>query len=186
MSIPDSSRVSGLAAVLGGGLFVHMIVNEPPLEDNRFLWTLLPMVCLWAVALTSLFRRLAATSSLGNKAAFSLAMTALMLLVAGLFAFNFGDPDLPWYLLGIGFYGLAIGIVGMGIIALVYKKLGKWRLSPLILGSVFLGFMVTVSFPNSPEELALLLLILNGLGWLLLGISLWQSQEEAHEPGRLA
>ena len=113
-------------------------------------------------------------------------MISLLLLVAGVFSSRLSDPDLPWYLLGIGFYGLAIGIASMGIIALVHGALGIWRFAPLVLGGAFLGFMIVNTIPGSPPQLQIGFAILNGIGWLLLGVALWQTHREPQEPGLFA
>ena len=184
MPIEKLTRWSGLAAALGGALFVFIMYFEVPVNENSlFLWILLPMLLLWGVALTGLYRRLPDRSSTGNKMTFGLALISLLLLGAGAFTFWLSDPDLPWYLLGIGFYGLAIGIIGMGIIALKHQVLGVWRFVPLILGGVFLGFMVIATIA---QQLSLAFLILNGIGWLLLGMALWQEYREPLEPGLFA
>jgi hypothetical protein len=186
MPVEKSTRWSGLAAALGGSLFVYSMSYGYLEDDFSLLWTLLPTAVLWAVALTNLYRRLPASTSSGNKATFGFATISLLLLVVGVFSFSLSNPDLPWYLLGIGFFGLAIGIVGMGIIILAHRVLGIWRFVPLGLGGVFLGFMVVNTIAGSPQQLALALLFLTGIGWLLLGAALWQEQRTPRESGVLA
>jgi len=187
MPLEKLTRWSGLAAVLGGILFVYSMFYEVPANENSlFFWILLPTLFLWGVALTDLYQRLPTGSSSSTKMTFGLAMISLLLLVAGVFSSRLSDPDLPWYLLGIGFYGLAIGIAGMGVIALVHGALGIWRFVPLVLGGVFLGFMVVNTIPESPPQLQIGFGILNGIGWLLLGVALWQAHREPQEPGLFA
>jgi hypothetical protein len=179
MPLEKLDRWSGLAAALGGALFVYSIVFEQNTSDfYRFLLILLPLALFWAIALTGLYRRLPVDSQPGNKVTLGLALMSLLLIVIGVSLLT-PEADYAWIMLMIGFYGLVLAIAGMGIITIVRRVLGIWRFVPLALAGVFLGFILSGSeadILDNPVQLAFI--ILTGLGWLLLGIGLWMQPED--------
>jgi hypothetical protein len=187
MPVEKLERWSGLAAALGGALFVFLVLSlylsSWPAEVIAVV-LLLAIYLLWAIALTGLYRRLPAASHPGNKVTFAIAGISLLLTGIGFLILHFTDS------VGIvsmayiaGYPGMGLGIAGMGIIALRYRALGAWSFVPLLLAGAFLGFIASIiqGFTvDSPVQLAFL--FLTGVCWLLLGIGLWTSAKEEAGP----
>jgi len=183
MPVSKLERFTGLAAVLGGALFVFISLVDLGLSNfYSFLLLMLPIVILWGIGLIGLYRRLPKRAYPGSVITFGLAMICLLLIAVGVLLLT-PEAEFAWTLLMIGFYGLVLGLGGMGVIALVHGGLGIWRFVPLVLAGVFLGTLISGSEAesiNNPVQLTFI--ILTGIGWLLLGISLWSRPEDVPGP----
>jgi len=190
MPIEKPERWTGLAAALGGALWVFLILsislwNEVWNEVNEvvIIFLLVAIMLLWAIALGGLYRRLPAAAHPANKVTFAIAEIGLMLLAIGLLLLHFTELAEIATAMGIlALIGMVLGIAGMGVVALLHRVLGFWRFAPLTLGGVFLAFIVVTTIPESPQQLQNALIILIGISWLLLGIGLWSSAREETGP----
>jgi len=187
MPVEKLERWSGLAAALGGALFVFLTLSLTgsswPAEVIAAV-LLLAIYLLWAIALTGLYRRLPAASHPGNKVTFAIAGISLLLAGIGFLIMILTDSEGIASMAYIGGnIGIIPGIAGMGIIALRYRAMGVWRFVPLLLAVAWLGFILSIiqGFTvDSPVQLAFL--FLPGVCWLLLGIGLWTSAKEEAGP----
>lgn len=183
MPIEKLARWSSLAAALGGALMVYMFIGPSGNDLARIFWLLIPAFLCWAIALTGLYRRLPAGSHPANKITLGLSLFSILLILVGVLLLELTESEFAWGILIFGFYGLFIGITGMGIIAWVQRALGVWRFVPLLLAGTLLGLLLTgneADTIDNPVQMAFL--ILNGISWLLLGIALWMQPEDVTGP----
>lgn len=191
MSNDKIQRWSGPAAALGGAFWVFIWTGwlfEVP-ETTKF-WLTLPAILLVIVGLTGLYRRLAASSGLANTLSFGMALIGSILMMvsslAGALSGGSDPPAIAFILLGVGLLAMILGIAGMGIVATSHKTLGPWSFVPLTLSLVFLGYAINIGLAlNDSTSVAILMDIFSALtmiGWLLLGYSLWTTQEETPAP----
>jgi hypothetical protein len=185
MPVEKLDRWTGLAAALGGALIVFVMFFIDQLQDAEFVLlsvVVIGMFLLWAIALAGLYRRLPAASHPGNKVTFAIAELSLLLSMIGLLIMPLAE--LGGTMIFIGYFGLGLGIAGMGIIALRYRALGGWSFTPLLVAVawlVFLATMISVGFSVvGPLPTASVMLI--GVSWLLLGIGLWSSARDMLDP----
>ncbi len=85
----------------------------------------------------------------------------------------------------VGFIALGFGIAGMGLIAIAKGALGRLSFAPLLLTVSYLGFAFIVG-GSLAEFLVMLILVVYAIGWLLLGIGLWTTEERTAESGLAA
>lgn len=193
MPVEKLERWTGLAAGLGGALFLILTYANSRPSWEEFVSAsyvivavlAIAMILLWAIALAGLYRRLPAASHTGKKVTFALVIISLLLSAIGLLVLPLTPSGLTIILLG--YFGLGLSVAGMGVIALRYRILGAWSFVPLLLAFVWLGFLVFYIedfLLDSPLDLAFALVI--GISWLLLGVALWQEQRAPRESGVLA
>jgi hypothetical protein len=182
MPIEKLERWSGLAAALGGALSVFLTLFLSNRNEFVVLAVLsITMFLLWAIALVGLYRRLPAASHPGNKVTFAIVSLSLLLSVIGLLILPLTEFGAT--MIFFGYFGVGLGIAGMGIIALRYQTLGVWSFVPLLLAIAWVGFIVSFmeSYSvESPVQLAFALLV--GIGWFLLGVGLWTSARDVPGP----
>ncbi|MGI8424728.1 MAG: hypothetical protein ACR2NO_11580, partial [Chloroflexota bacterium] len=198
------SRWGGLAAALGGALFVAKemvdLFDTPPyrwdVSDELVFLALL----LFAGAPIGLHARLARRAGRLGWAGTALAAAGGLLAAGGGFAtWNLqvkgSGPVGPWSALGVGLLALYLGALLLGVAALRTRVLGQWSALPLAVAvlPLALGGMVLLLsglgiFSNSAGHpsfafsrvLGKALLVLVGLSWGVLGYALWRDGGDRH------
>jgi hypothetical protein len=201
-------RWSGLAAVLGGVLWVLLVPLITLTYPGRTGWAsvetifslawedynkLLPIVLLLLlVGLTGLTAKHGRRSGSLGRVGLVVALFGLGLMLLG----NVGEfwiaggirvgmtsaALVGWMSYSLGYLLLSIGLVLLGIAALRKKLLPYGNAVPLTLGLRGFPIFFTVT---SGVTLGMVLATLFGLGWILLGYSLWSQRGTAAQPSRV-
>ena len=111
MPVHTLARWNGVAAALGGALFVFIAVfNSAGIGAGgaffRFLRFLLPLVLLWGLGLGGLYRHLPRSAHMAGRIATGTALLSLFFIAAGVLLLDLTESDAAWGLLMVGFYGL--------------------------------------------------------------------------------
>lgn len=196
--------LSGPAAMLGGVLALAWILLQVSVvESSRgqteslavsgpSLYMLLALLVgaaflLLAIGLMGLYDRLTRP---GRWARVGLVLTHVLVVMAvvyivlsGVAALGAGAfVPLAWTALMLADLSLHVGLLTLGV-ATVREGGWRWRLLPLVLG--VLGILALVG--EQVEALGLVLIVLFGLGWVLLGYALWiERRETATRPSGVA
>jgi hypothetical protein len=136
-------------------------------------------VPLLVVGLASLYRRLPTISRPASTISFGVSLSGLLLynvsyagLILPIVPGRWAEPATAIGFAGL--YAMLLGIAVMGIMALSSKALGRWSFAPLVLAASGAGWVFGYS----------IMLLLYAVGWILLGISLWNAPQPATEDSR--
>jgi hypothetical protein len=180
MSMEKLQRWSGLAAAIAGPLWVSLFLIE--VEDNLRFLLFVPTLLFMAVGLAGLYRRLPPSLRLGNTLAFGVTLIGLlfMLAVAIGFILTDGDGDLFWNTVLAAFLAVIVGIAGMGVIAISKRALGRLSFIPLAQAAFLAGTFFATGVGGNPLHVTFTVLF--GISWMLLGVALWNTREDAPGP----
>lgn len=177
-------RWSGPAAAIAGILWVSFIFME--VEGILGFLLYVPALLLMVVGLAGLYQRLQTSMRLGSRLAFGVALMGLVIMLAvGLgVSFIAGAADFffntLWGVLVV-FLPVIAGFAGMGVIAISTRALGRLSFVPLAQAVSFLGILFTMSESGS-DPAQIIVLVLFGISWVLLGFALWSTSEDAPGP----
>jgi hypothetical protein len=193
-----SVRWSGLAAMLGGALFVVsavVIASMPrgcigdecasrPMRETgvagALLMLALLLVVIGAAGLVIRVRDAGRLGSLGKTGivlgAVGAALPVIGSLIQGIL-FDGDYPLMPYFVIP-GVLALVVGFVLLGLAVLQAKVLPRWTAVLLIVGTLaMLGF--------NDQNARALMAIPNGIAWVAVGYVLWSGRgEEARQPAR--
>jgi hypothetical protein len=197
MPLEKLARWSGPAAVIGGPFYILGVIFAYGPNDSAngsvfsgvslYLSTML----LLGLGIFGLHRRLSRTARGANRLAFGLAL-------GGLFVHSTGSSALflfpRWH--GIwpaGAVLLSVGLAGMGLTTLSRQALERLSFAPLLVACCMTLMVVIAAteFSQNPaysilNPLLLSVMTLYAIGWLLLGVALWRTQEDDAGPPLLA
>ena len=199
MTSPKPIRWSGLAAMLGGVLWMVLVPLAGMTESRKVLgltegaysrMNTASMVLLIG-GLVGLHARQQSRSGRLGLAGFVMSFVALTLMFVGNviewwisdLAFDTIEGEFKpgahagWGSFLLGLVLLSVGLVLLGIATIRAKLLPRWsRVLPLAIGLLLAsGFLVALSIGEWWFGVIILSL---GLGWVLLGYVLWSDQEE--------
>jgi hypothetical protein len=193
-----SVRWSGLAAMLGGALFVVsavVIASMPrgcigdecasrPMRETgvagALLMLALLLVVIGAAGLVIRVRDAGRLGSLGKTGivlgAVGAALPVIGSLIQGIL-FDGDYPLMPYFVIP-GVLALVVGFVLLGLAVLQARVLPPWAAVLLIVGTLaMLGF--------NDQNARALMAIPNGIAWVAVGYVLWSGRsEEARQPAR--
>jgi hypothetical protein len=198
MPTADLVRRSGLAAMLGGALFVvsalliasmprGCIGDECATRSMRetgvagaLLLLALLLVVIGAAGLVVRVRRAGRLGRLGKTGIVVAAVGAALPVIGGLvqgFLFEGDYPLMPFFVIP-GVAGLVVGFTLLGLAVLKARVLPRWAAVLLVVGSLaMLGF--------NDQNAQALLAIPNGIAWAAVGYLLWSGKgEPARRPAR--
>jgi hypothetical protein len=194
----NTVRLGGLAAMLGGALFVVsalLIASMPrgcigdecatrPIRDTGIAGALLILalllVVVGAAGLVVRVRRAGRFGRLGKTGVVIAAVGAALPLIGGLVQgvlFDGEYPLMPFFVIP-GVLALVVGFVLLGLAVLQARVLPRWAAVLLVVGSLaMLGF--------NDQNARALMAIPNGIAWMAVGYLLWsgkggQIQRPAH------
>ena len=186
MSSSDLIRWSGLAAMVGGLLWVvkASVIMLGGSDPDLFV----PAQFFFAVGLLGLHTRLAGRGGLPEKVGGFLAYAAILLSVVNALYSLFFAEDLPQtpfpfnVTYAIAALSIFVGLVLLGLATLRADILPRrWRVLPLTIGLLALLPVWVLAFIHL--ELPVVVL---GLAWMLLGYLLWsESREPVQQPQRV-
>ena len=179
MSMEKLQRWSGPTATIAGTLWVSLFLIE--VEDNLRILLFVPTLLFMAVGLAGLYRRLPPSLRLGNTLAFGVALIGLLLMLAGAIGLSLTDVDLFWTTLVVAFLAVIVGIAGMGVIAISKRTLGRLSFIPLA-QAAFLAGTFFAAGDSGGNSLQVTFIVLYGISWILLGVTLWNTREDAPGP----
>jgi hypothetical protein len=199
MSSSDLVRWGGLAAILGGALFVvsALVVASMPrgciggectLEPMRdtgvagaLLMLALLLVVMGAAGLVVRVRRAGRLGRLGKTGIVVAAVGAALPVIGGLVQGVLFDGDYPLMPLFVipGVLALVVGFVLLGLAVLQARVLPRWAAVLLVIGSLaMLGF--------NDQNAQALMAIPNGIAWMTVGYLLWSGKgETGQQPTRV-
>jgi hypothetical protein len=194
-----SVRWSGLAAMLGGALFVAsaaIIASMPrgcigdecasrPMRETGIVGALLMLalllVVIGAAGLVIRARDAGRLGRLGKMGIILGAVGAALPVIGSLIQGVLFDGDYPLmlYFAIPGVLALVVGFVLLGLAVLQARVLPPWAAVLLIVGTLaMLGF--------NDQNARALMAIPNGIAWVAVGYVLWSGRgEEAREPARV-
>ena len=179
MSMEKLQRWSGLAAAIAGPLWVSLFLIE--VEENILFLFFVPTLLFMAVGLTGLYRRLPASLNLGNRLAFGVALIGLLLMLVSALGLGLTEADCFWNIMVVAFLTVIVGIAGMGVIAISKRALGRLSFVPLAQAAFLAGTFFTGG-DSGPDPLQITFTVLFGISWMLLGVALWSTREDAPGP----
>lgn len=170
-------RNSGLAAIVAGLLWTILFPAGWFNFDAKPLLGMLLFVVvmlLFGLGLAGLYKR--CPNQLLVRLSFGLSYVGIVWsLIGGLLVVT---TDSWWYLFISGFFVFALGLTLVGIATLTTRTLSPWGILPIAVAVLLLGFILSGDDPSPP--LQVLLGVLYGMGWMLLGFILWWT--EPHIP----
>ena len=183
-------RLGGLAAALGGILFAAKAYwdrnDGPPwptdvTDSLAFITPLLFLMGIWGLYTLCRDRvgRLGTTGSL-------ISCAGLPISVVGAIAVRFVDAF--WFVFVLGILVGLIGLALAGIAIVRARPLGSWSILPLVLAVYGLFTFMSGDPPNSSfgRTTGLVLWVLFGLGWVLLGYVLLSVRRQEPVEGTAA
>ena len=179
---------SGPAAAIGGVL--HLLPSSgwfPNISDTNQLWLGLPGLILIAVGLVGLYLRFTVGESRGSVAAIALALAGVLLVLSNMVIRLINGPEEVKAMPFLVIPGMLLLVVGL--VALSRKVLGTLSFVPLALAGGYVAIMISLGLIlNNPSLvfIAKIVHVLGILGWLLLGMALWQTHRKTQEPGLFA
>jgi len=179
MPIEKLQRWSGPAAAIAGPLWVYLFLIE--VEDNIRFLLFVPMLLLMAVGLAGIYRRLPTSLRLGNTLAFGVALIGLLLMLVGALGLSLTEADLFWNTMVVAWMTVTVGIAGMGGIAISKRALGRLSFVPLAQAAFLVGIFFTGG-DSGGDPLQITFTVLFGISWMLLGVALWNTREDAPGP----
>lgn len=196
MSSWDSTRWGGLAAVLGGALWMALrplvlstwavpVFGLDYVNYNRMMVVPLILLIAGAVAL----RHFVGRGGRWGVALVVLGLAASLVGVmiefwwAGGLSGNRQGAMLGWGIYGLGLLGQAIGLAVFGIGALRSRRLPYWMgIVPLAMAALLVLWPPMLAWQLG--SWSILDQVLYGLGWVALGYTLWSEKEEKlRQPG---
>ena len=193
MPVEKMTRWSGPAAALGGLLFtLGIILNTGEFSVALGILTFLIPVPFLGLGQYGLFRRLPTNNGLQNRLSVVLALGGLVVYNLGIVAALLTDNDSFVTLSIIAFLISAVGMTGMGIMALKNKSLGNWSFAPLLVGGVSLFIIIAfmrafyLSIESNNPISVFITIIIFGVSWVIMGIGLLQNQEDEAGPALIA
>lgn len=170
------ARVGGLAAVLGGTLWVAKVLHETndvtpyPRDVTDHLFFVVPLLLLAGLAgLVALHRGRPGTTERDNRAGFFVAGFGLVVVSASIGLWSLGViPDVLRGIL-LGLVPVALGLIIVGSSAMESGALSRAKGLPLALG--FVSILAIIAPPWNVAGVILWTLL--GLGWILLGMAVW-------------
>jgi hypothetical protein len=167
-------RWSGLAAMLGGGLWslksvADVVTGAHDITDALFF--VVPLLLL--VGLVSLHIRYGGHAAGIGRAGFTQSFIGLALLAVGLLAESLFGSGAAGQITSFGFLVLALGLVLLGFGTLRHEALPRWNFLPLMMGVLILLSVVA----GDAVWLRVAISALFGLGWVLLGAVLLSKGE---------
>jgi hypothetical protein len=194
-------RLSGLAAILGGVLWIAVrvlvLLEPPPFSYDAYNRMFVAPLLLLLVGLLGLSVRRAGGRRRLARTGIVMAFAGCALLIAGNAAefwlvlvqskpnanaaYQSGaeevwiGSEIGWILFLLGFLILSIGLVLFGVAAVRANELPRWRALPLMVGVAGLTAFLFGPFLVAAADL---LLTLIGVGWILLGYILWSEKDE--------
>ena len=178
MSTEKLQRWSGPAAAIAGPLWISLFLIE--VEDNLRFLLFGPTLLLMAVGLAGLYRRLPPSLRLGNALAFGVALIGLLLMVVAAIGLILTEAELLWYTMIVAILTVIVGLAGMGAIAISKRVLGRLSFVPLAQAAFLLGIFGTGDSGGEPLQISFIALF--GISWMLLGVALWNTSEDAPGP----
>jgi hypothetical protein len=199
MSSYNLVRWGGLAAMLGGALFVVsalLIASMPrgcigdecalrPMRDTGIAGVLLMLalllVVVGAAGLVVCVRRAGRLGRLGKTGIIVAAVGAALPVIGGLVQgvlFDGDYPLMPFFVIP-GVLALVVGFVLLGLAVLQARVLPRWAAVLLVVGSLaMLGF--------NDQNAQALMAIPNGKAWMVVGYALWSGKgEPIQQPARV-
>jgi hypothetical protein len=181
-------RWGGLAAMLGGALWIVMrflITFEPPPLDSTEYSRLLPApLLLLLVGLMAVQAQHVGHAGWPGWTGSVVAFIGLLLLLAGnvMVFWMFSITGILTSVLGT--FTLCLGLALVGIATIRAKVLPRWsRALPLIIGLLspvqYFASLGSLIFGDLP---GLVLTVLFGTGWAVLGYALWSDTAEPRQP----
>lgn len=183
-------RAGGLSGMLGGAIWLYILLRGVFLFDTLVAALLLPplLLALSTVGLASLW-----PAATGRRAAFGRftlwfsMLGAIALALSSVLIEWFGNED-GWLFILLGILAHTIGLFLFGLVNLKSRSLRRWNALPSVVGLFSLLVPITLVLVSAVPEssdlpLELFIGILGG-GWVLMGGLLLFSQtpEEAADP----
>ena len=201
MSYSNLIRLGGLAAMVGGALFLVgsfvYLVRHTFLYYLGFLAVALLLVSVGVVGFHAMQRH-SYVRSMGRAGFWSVVVGSLMVVLGGAVFFTLGEagdflqatPPLVWVVLGlsglvVGFVGLVVGYPLYGVATLQAKVLPRWCgvafVAALPAGLALSVLWILLAFVASYEPFlsfsGVSTFMVFGLAWLALGYALWARRE---------
>jgi len=181
-------RWSGLAAIVGGALWVGKVLYEMNDETvyvrdiTDYMFFVVPLLLL--AGLTGLYAlggRRSGQRGQGGLIGFFLGVLGLVAISVSFGLWTLGMvSDVLWGIL-LGLLPLALGLLILGGSIIESGALGRAKVLPLILG--FVSILALILPPWNVAGVVVWALL--GGGWILLGIAIWASgRERAAQPAR--
>jgi hypothetical protein len=165
-------RLCGLAAVLGGTLFLLMIfLGDANLEDT-FIWLLTPLPALlltFGVAGLSTF----SGENGGIRIILLVIGIATILTAVGFALMAWLNVEDGWMVMILGVVLISLGLLVFGLANWQAQVLPRWNWLPLVVGAIATAIIIIGSLAPSSEDSDLgfyLWFGAIGAGWVLLGL----------------
>jgi len=181
-------RWSGLAAILGGALWIAKVLYEMNDETvyardiTDYMFFVVPLLLL--VGLTGLYAlggRRSGQRGQGGLIGFFLGVLGLLAISVSFGLWTLGMvSDVLWGIL-LGLLPLALGLLILGGSIIESGALGRANALPLVLG--FVSILALILPPWNVAGVVVWALL--GGGWSLLGIAIWVSGSCAVQPARV-
>jgi hypothetical protein len=177
-------RWAGPAAILGGLLWVWMLAGSRDDWQRGPLVLVVLVPVLFLTGLTGLATR--RPSWLGTTGLIASALGVLVWVVGQLLWQD-------WMSFIGGFLLVSLGVLVVGVAALMTSTLARWSAVPFVIG--LWPFLLQATNPYSYEgadpagwlgAVQQVVFVAYGLGWMLLGYALWSSAGRSAPPPRLA
>lgn len=202
MSAARTVRWSGLAAILGGVMWVVAWIPPSLLavpldlsERGRRTLLLNPAIVLFMAGHTAFHRYEREQSGILGRTGFVVgALALLMMLVDNITEFwvfepFYGTQQPGWLIMGIGLVLLPFGLLLLGLATLRARVYSGWRRAvPFGFGlSLMLLILATiavmqVSGSGTQEGLGGAIVLTIAAGWVVLGYALWSEPSQAASP----
>ena len=181
-------RWSGLAAIVGGALWVAKVFYEMNDETvyardiTDYMFFVVPLLLL--AGLTGLYAlggRGSGQRGDGGLIGFFLGILGLVAISVSFGLWTLGMvSDVLWGIL-LGLLPLALGLLMLGGSIIESGALGRAKALPLVL-----GFVSILALAMPPWNIAGVIVWASlGGGWILLGIAIWASGSRAAQPARV-
>lgn len=176
---------SGPSAAAGG--ILQLLPTSgwfPNIADTTQLWIGLIGFGLTAVGLAGLYLHFRADETRGSVMAIGLALAGVLLVSINMVIRLIKGAEETasiLILVAIGMLLLIVGLTIVGIITISRHALGMLSFVPLALGIGYIAIMISFGLVLSSPSLVFIAQIVHTLtivGWLLLGVALWQAHRE--------
>jgi hypothetical protein len=176
------TRISGLVAAVGGILLLILVYGEFVIGGASEMLGLLMLAYGLGVAIGAAgFYTLGQYDEPASRVALGLVLIGGLILSAGLLLLILLESDAAWITGMLGMFLYEIGLVIFGRSAFKHKPLPRWNTLPLIVGVLALTTnLAAMIIDNAENEISFAIwLLVNGLGWVALGVLLMLGDKRA-------
>lgn len=183
-STPMFTRISGLAAVVGGVLLLIVVYGEFVLDGIRVTQVyLMPVYGLCIAIGVAGFYVLGQYESSGRAGLGLTFLGGVTVSAAWILMFLF-ENELWWAIWMVGMAVSELGLVIFGWSAFKHRLLPRWKSVPLVASGLVLaihiaGIAALLLGGENNQIYAALWLVANGLGWVALGVLLMLGDKRA-------